>query len=61
MRTGSGTTPSRPAVARLIVGCLEDEGLESIFGNPGEENIHLVDALLDSGIRFILVRGERTS
>ena len=52
-------TPSHTTVAHLIVRCLENEGVEYIFGIPGEENIHLVDALLDSRIRFILVRHEQ--
>ncbi|MBV8429937.1 MAG: acetolactate synthase large subunit [Solirubrobacterales bacterium] len=46
-------------VARLIVRCLENEGVEYVFGIPGEENIHLVDALVGSRIRFITVRDER--
>jgi acetolactate synthase-1/2/3 large subunit len=46
-------------VARLIVRCLESEGVEFCFGIPGEENIHLVDALNRSSIRFILVRHEQ--
>ena len=32
-------------VARLIVRCLENEGVTHVFGIPGEENIHLVQAL----------------
>jgi acetolactate synthase I/II/III large subunit len=59
MRTVTWATPSHPTVARLIIRCLENEGVEYIFGIPGEENIRLVDALLDSRIRFILVRDER--
>ncbi|MFZ4777791.1 MAG: thiamine pyrophosphate-binding protein, partial [Terrimicrobiaceae bacterium] len=46
-------------VAQLIVRCLENEGVEYCFGIPGEENIHLVDALSQSSIRFILVRHEQ--
>ena len=46
-------------VAQLIARCLENEGVEYIFGLPGEEIIHLVDALNDSAIRFILVRSEQ--
>ncbi len=30
--------------AQLIVQCLENEGVEYIFGLPGEENIRLIDA-----------------
>ncbi|HVN63098.1 MAG TPA: acetolactate synthase large subunit [Candidatus Binataceae bacterium] len=45
--------------ANLLVRCLEREGVKYIFGIPGEENIHLVDALKRSSIRFILVRHEQ--
>jgi acetolactate synthase I/II/III large subunit len=45
--------------ARLLVQCLENEGVELIFGIPGEENIHFVDALHDSSIRYILARHEQ--
>ena len=50
---------SQPLVADLIVACLEREGVTHVFGIPGEENIHLVDALSRSSIRFILVRHEQ--
>ncbi|MEO3885289.1 acetolactate synthase large subunit [Nonomuraea sp. B5E05] len=51
---------SRQAVAaRLIVQALEAEGVEYVFGIPGEENIHFVDALHDSSIRYVLVRHEQ--
>ncbi len=46
-------------VAELIVACLENEGVEYVFGIPGEENIRLVDALNKSSIRFILSRSEQ--
>ncbi|UQB42286.1 acetolactate synthase large subunit [Thiomicrospira microaerophila] len=45
--------------AKLFVKCLEDEGVEYIFGIPGEENLDLVDALLDSDIEFITTRHEQ--
>lgn len=45
--------------ADLFVQCLENEGVEYIFGIPGEENIDLMDALLDSPIRFITTRHEQ--
>ncbi|GEL77677.1 acetolactate synthase large subunit [Tenuibacillus multivorans] len=44
--------------ANLIVKMLEHEGVEYIFGVPGEENIDLMDALLDSKIEFIVTRHE---
>src|SRR6195256_4715987 len=48
-------------VARLIVRCLENEGVSHIFGIPGEENIHLVRALSQSSIRYVLVRHEQAA
>ncbi|MCK4952078.1 MAG: hypothetical protein KAS48_09675, partial [Gammaproteobacteria bacterium] len=42
--------------AELLVACLEEEGVEYIFGIPGEENLDVMDALLDSSIRFITTR-----
>src|SRR5437879_11893603 len=48
-------------VARLIVRCLENEGVSHVFGIPGEENIHLVEALSASSIRYVLVRHEQAA
>jgi acetolactate synthase-1/2/3 large subunit len=45
--------------AELFVRCLENEGVEYIFGIPGEENIDIMDALLDSPIKFITTRHEQ--
>src|SRR5574341_346495 len=45
--------------SELLVKCLENEGVKYIFGLPGEENIDIMDALLDSEIRFILTRHEQ--
>ncbi len=45
--------------AELFVQCLENEGVEYIFGIPGEENLAMMDALLDSNIKFITVRHEQ--
>lgn len=46
-------------VAELIVRCLQAEGVQYVFGVPGEENIRLVAAIDRSPIRFVLVRDER--
>ena len=47
-------------VAQLLVECLRAEGVRYVFGIPGEENIHFVRAVADSGdIRFILARHEQ--
>src|ERR671923_2633327 len=46
----------------LFVKCLEEEGVEYIFGLPGEETNDLMMSLLDSKqIRFILVRHEQAA
>ena len=47
--------------AELLVRCLESEGVEYVFGIPGEENIHLVQALRESSIRYVLVRHEQAA
>ena len=47
------------SAAQLLVKCLENEGVEYIFGIPGEENIAVMDALLDSKIQFIVTRHEQ--
>jgi acetolactate synthase-1/2/3 large subunit len=45
--------------AELFVRCLEAEGVRFIYGVPGEENLDIMDALLDSSIRFITTRHEQ--
>ena len=45
--------------AELLVKCLENEGVEYIFGIPGEENIDVMDALLDSPIKFVTTHHEQ--
>jgi acetolactate synthase-1/2/3 large subunit len=46
-------------VAELFIKCLENEGVKYIFGIPGEENLALMDALLDSPIQFVTTRHEQ--
>ena len=46
-------------VSDLFVKCLETEGVDYIFGIPGEENADLMMSLLDSKIKFILTRHEQ--
>ena len=44
----------------LLVRCLEEEGIEYIFGVPGEENADFMMSLEQSEkIRFILTRHEQ--
>ena len=43
----------------LMVKALEAEGVEYIFGIPGEENLDLLESLRDSSIKLILTRHEQ--
>ncbi|HAK63701.1 MAG TPA: acetolactate synthase large subunit, partial [Alphaproteobacteria bacterium] len=43
----------------LFVKCLEAEGVDRIFGIPGEENADVMISLLDSRIEFVLCRHEQ--
>ncbi len=47
--------------AELFVRCLENEGVDKIFGIPGEENLFVMDALRNSTIEFITVRHEQAA
>jgi acetolactate synthase-1/2/3 large subunit len=55
------TDPAQPTIAQLIVQILEAEGVEYVFGIPGEENIGLIDALSTSSIRYLLTRHEQAA
>jgi thiamine pyrophosphate-dependent acetolactate synthase large subunit-like protein len=44
----------------LFVTCLEEEGVEYVFGVPGEENLDFLDSLVRSKkIKLILTRHEQ--
>ena len=45
----------------LFVRALENEGVEYVFGVPGEENLDFLDALSRSPIRFNLTRHEQAA
>ncbi|KTT53631.1 hypothetical protein SB8_17725, partial [Pseudomonas oryzihabitans] len=46
----------------LVVRCLENEGVEYIFGIPGEENLDLLESLRNSSqIKLILTRHEQSA
>ena len=45
----------------LFIKCLEAEGVERIFGVPGEENADVMISLQDSPIEFILCRHEQAA
>lgn len=45
--------------AQVLVDCLKAEGVEVIFGIPGEENLDLMFVIKEAGIRFIPTRHEQ--
>lgn len=45
--------------AELLIQCLENEGVRYIFGLPGEENLHVLEAIKKSSIQFITTRHEQ--
>jgi len=47
--------------ADLLVAALEKEGVERIFGIPGEENLDVVEALRTSRIELVITRHEQAA
>src|SRR5437868_12891026 len=45
----------------LLVAALENEGVDRIFGIPGEENLDVVESLRTSKIKLILTRHEQAA
>ncbi len=45
--------------AQVLIDCLENHGVEHIFGYPGGANIPIFDALIDSSINLVLTRHEQ--
>ncbi|RBP51192.1 acetolactate synthase large subunit [Arenicella xantha] len=48
-------------VSDLLVKALENEGVEYIYGIPGEENLDFLDSLQGSSIKLILTRHEQAA
>jgi acetolactate synthase-1/2/3 large subunit len=44
-----------------LVAALENEGVERIFGIPGEENLDFVESLRTSKIELVLARHEQAA
>ena len=55
----TGQKPGMKTTAQVLVDCLEAEGVDVMFGIPGEETLDLMFAIRDSKIRFIPVRHEQ--
>lgn len=50
-----------PKGSDLFVAALENEGVDRVFGVPGEENLDLLEALRTSGIELVLTRHEQAA
>jgi acetolactate synthase-1/2/3 large subunit len=50
-----------PKGSDLLVRALEAEGVEQIFGVPGEENLDVVESLRNSRIKLVLTRHEQAA
>src|SRR5215212_9186647 len=51
-----------PTGAELLVSALENEGVERVFGVPGEENLDVLEALRRSGrIELVVTRHEQSA
>src|SRR3954466_10802077 len=50
-----------PKGSDLLVAALENEGVDRIFGVPGEENLDVLESLRPSGITLILTRHEQAA
>jgi acetolactate synthase-1/2/3 large subunit len=47
--------------AELLVSALENEGVQQIFGIPGEENLAFLDAMRRSSIKLVVTRHEQAA
>ncbi len=45
----------------LLIAALEGEGVDRIYGLPGEENLDVVDAIRSSSIELVLTRNEQAA
>ncbi|MDQ0314937.1 acetolactate synthase large subunit [Amorphus orientalis] len=50
-----------PKGSDILVAALENEGVERIFGVPGEENLDLLDSVRTSGIELVVTRHEQAA
>jgi acetolactate synthase-1/2/3 large subunit len=63
-RNGPYGLPQESVVMKgsdLLVAALENEGVDRIFGIPGEENLDIVESLRTSSIELVLTRHEQAA
>ncbi|HEV8298101.1 MAG TPA: thiamine pyrophosphate-binding protein, partial [Acidimicrobiales bacterium] len=63
MTTDPGGTSARESITggAALAGQLVREGVDVIFGLPGDQLMHALEALADTDIRFIVTRHEQTT
>ncbi|MHB8871399.1 MAG: thiamine pyrophosphate-binding protein, partial [Candidatus Doudnabacteria bacterium] len=47
--------------AEVLVKCLEEQGVQYVFGIPGEENLAFLEALRTSSIKLVVTRHEQAA
>jgi acetolactate synthase-1/2/3 large subunit len=57
----SAMNATKVKASDLLVAALENEGVDRIFGIPGEENLDVVESLRKSSIQLILTRHEQAA
>ena len=58
---GSGATPATMTGAQALAAQLVAEGVQVIFGLPGDQLMHALQSLATSGIEFVVTRHEQTT
>ena len=48
-------------VAEVLAQTIKTAGVEIVFGLPGGENVEVMEALRQQGLRFVLVRNESSA
>src|SRR5262249_21168868 len=60
-KIGAEEQGSRMNGAELLVAALKNEGVNQIFGLPGEENLVMVEALRRSSVKLVVTRHEQAA
>src|SRR5215210_6927788 len=50
-----------PKGSDLLIAALENEGVDRVFGVPGEENLDVLESLRRSRVKLVLTRHEQTA
>src|SRR5436190_20512474 len=61
MAAGSASRGEPMKGSDLLISALENEGVEQIFGVPGEETLDIVESLRESRIKLVLTRHEQAA